>query len=256
MSSFARFRGSPRRSACRRRAATWACPARVFPQWLRCTGCDLLASVARFDYRNTHPYRTDLACFEHVKCTGRSGDSKRTAARRPAVPARYLLACVDGHLDEFPYDPWVHRGRPCDKAEFPVLKMIDRTAGKGASATIVCVSCGLRRPMNEAQGDVGRTKLPRCRGRHPHLDAFEPNGCGNESRLILVGASNLWFPSVHSIIVMPESQAEQQAERANRIRAALGDKLAKYQADLDILRDLLATAGVDVSGLSDTELQD
>jgi MrfA Zn-binding domain len=231
-------------------------PARVFPQWLRCTGCDLLASVAQFDYRNTHPYRTDLACFEHVKCTGRSGDSKRAAVRRTAVPARYLLACADGHLDEFPYDLWVHRGRQCEKAEFPVLKMIDRTAGKGASATIVCASCGLRRPMNEAQGDIGRTKLPRCRGRHPHLDAFEPNGCGNESRLILVGASNLWFPSVHSIIVMPESQAERQAERVNRIRVALGDKLAKYEAHLDILRDLLATGGVDVSGLSDTELRD
>jgi Domain of unknown function (DUF1998) len=231
-------------------------PARVFPQWLRCTGCDLLGTVAQFDYRNTHPYRTDQACFEHVKCTGRSGDSKRAAVRRTAVPARYLLACVDGHLDEFPYDLWVHRGGRCDKAEFPVLKMVDRTAGKGASATIVCVSCGQRRPMNEAQGEVGRTKLPRCRGRHPHLDAFEPGGCGNESRLMLIGASNLWFPSVHSIVVMPESPAEQQAERADQIRLALGDRLAKYQAQLEILRDLLATADVDVTGLTNPELRE
>ena len=65
-------------------------PARVFPQWLRCTGCDLLARVAQFDYRNTHPYRTDLACFEHVKCTGRSGDSKRAAVRRTAVTVASL----------------------------------------------------------------------------------------------------------------------------------------------------------------------
>jgi hypothetical protein len=110
--------------------------------------------------------------------------------------------------------------------------------------------------MNEAQGDVGRAKLPRCRGRHPHLDAFEPGGCGSESRLILVGASNLWFPSVHSIIVMPESPAERQAERISRIRVVLGDKLAKYQAHLEILRDLLATAAIDVSELNDTELSD
>jgi hypothetical protein len=231
-------------------------PARVFPQWLRCTGCDLLGTVAQFDYRNTHPYRTDQACFEHMRCTGRSGDSKRVAVRRTAVPARYLLACVDGHLDEFPYDLWVHRGGHCAEAEFPVLKMVDRTAGKGASATIVCVSCGQRRPMNEAQGEVGRTKLPRCRGRHPHLDAFEPNGCGNESRLILVGASNLWFPSVHSIIVMPESSDEREAELVDQIRLALGDKLAKYHAQLDMLRDLLDATKVDVTGLTDTELSD
>ena len=52
--------------------------------------------------------------------------------------------------------------------------MIDRTAGKGASAMIRCESCEQQRPMNEAQGEAGAAKLPRCRGRHPHLDAFEP----------------------------------------------------------------------------------
>ncbi|MEU4090139.1 hypothetical protein AB0F76_38635, partial [Streptomyces aureus] len=46
-------------------------PSRVFPQWLRCTGCDTLGLLTQFDYRNTHPFRTDLAVFEHAKCTGR-----------------------------------------------------------------------------------------------------------------------------------------------------------------------------------------
>ena len=46
-------------------------PARVFPQWLRCTGCDMLGLLSQFDYTNTHPFRTDLACFEHTKCPGR-----------------------------------------------------------------------------------------------------------------------------------------------------------------------------------------
>ncbi|KJS60886.1 DUF1998 domain-containing protein [Streptomyces rubellomurinus] len=228
-------------------------PARVFPQWLRCTGCDMLGALAQFDYRNTHPYRTDLACFEHARCTGRAGDRTRRPTRRPAVPARYLLACVDGHLDEFPYERWVHQGQQCDKAEFPALKMVDRTAGKGASAVIRCESCGARRPMNEAQGEAGRSKLPRCRGRHPHLDAFEPGGCGNETRLMLVGASNLWFPATHSIIVMPESSEERKSDLADQIRTALGEKLAKYRDDLETLRDVL-DGKVDVTDLSDAEL--
>lgn len=229
-------------------------PARVFPQWLRCTGCDMLGPLPKFDYSNRHPFRTDEACFEHVKCTGRPGRGSRKAQRRTAVPARYLLACVDGHLDEFPYDLWVHRGQACSHAEFPALKMVDKTTGKGASATIMCASCGQRRPMNEAQGEVGRTKLPRCRGRHPHLDMFEPGGCGNETRLMLVGASNLWFAATHSIIVMPESHAEQANDLADQIRIALGDKLEKYRENLDILRDLLA-GKVDVTGLADPDLQ-
>jgi hypothetical protein len=28
-------------------------PARVFPQWLRCTGCDYLGPLSRFSYANT-----------------------------------------------------------------------------------------------------------------------------------------------------------------------------------------------------------
>lgn len=228
-------------------------PARVFPQWLRCTGCDMLGMLSQFDYRNTHPFRTDLACFEHAKCTGRAGGRTRKAARRPAVPARYLLACVNGHLDEFPYDLWVHHGKHCADAEVPELKLIDRTAGKGASAVIHCASCDQRRPMNEAQGEAGKAKLPRCRGRHPHLDAFEPKGCRNETRLILVGASNLWFPATQSIIVMPESQQERTSDLADQIRIALGEKLAKYREDLDTLRDVL-DGKVDVTGLSDGQL--
>ena len=38
-------------------------PARVFPQWLRCTGCDYLGPLSRFTYTNTHPFRPDLATF-------------------------------------------------------------------------------------------------------------------------------------------------------------------------------------------------
>lgn len=227
-------------------------PARVFPQWLRCTGCDLLGKVSQFEYVNTQPYRTDLARFEHVRCPGRSGSGRGT---RTAVPARYLLACVNGHLDEFPYEQWVHHGGDCPEAEFPRLRMTDRTSGKGASATIRCDSCGMRRAMNEAQGPAGAAKLPRCRGRHPHLDGFEFGGCGAESKLMLIGASNLWFGSTLSIIVMPESDDEKADDLVHQIRVGLGaERLAKYAGNLPVLRDFLDAAKVDVSELSDPEL--
>lgn len=229
-------------------------PARVFPQWLRCTGCDLLGPLPRFGYTNTHPFRSDLACFEHAKCHGKSGRGK--AHRQPAVPARYLLTCVDGHLDEFPYDWWVHHGQPCAKAENPELKMIDRTAGKGASAVIACAACDLRRPMNEAQGQAGRDKLPMCRARHPHLDWFDDHGCRNDTQLILVGASNLWFAATESVIVMPSNTQEQTEDLITQVRVALEDKLAKYVDNPDMARDLLDAKGIDVTGLTDTELSE
>jgi hypothetical protein len=33
-------------------------------------------------------------------CPERSGNRARKVTRRTAIPARYLLACADGHLDE------------------------------------------------------------------------------------------------------------------------------------------------------------
>lgn len=204
-------------------------PARIFPQWLRCTGCDLLGPLSKFEYKNTNPYRPDEAIFEHDKCPGRpqAADGRGPKAqrrgkskRRPAVAARYLLTCIDGHLDEFPYDWWVHKGGHCPKADVPILKMIDHSGGRGASATIVCTSCEARRRMNEAQGEAGRAKLPACRGRHPHLNGFTPDRCSREPRLILVGASNLWFPALASAIVMPRLDPELKfADEVDLIRA-------------------------------------
>lgn len=250
------FPWQPKESSFSQEGTDLGVPARIFPQWLRCTGCDLLAPLTWFRYTNTHPFRTDQATFEHVKCRGRAGargSGGRGIGDRTALPARYLLACANGHLDEFPYEKWVHRGQGCPKAEAPRLKMTDSTAGKGASAIIVCASCDQRRPMNEAQGQVGRTKLPPCRGRLPHLDAFDPDGCKAETHLMLIGASNLWFASTESIIVMPMSQDERTDELADKVRIALGDKLAKYASDLEIVRDLL-DGKVDVTELSDSEL--
>ncbi|ADU49569.1 DUF1998 domain-containing protein [Intrasporangium calvum] len=248
------FPWQPKKLSMSRDGDDLGVPARIFPQWMRCTGCDMLAQLPKFRYRNTHPFRPDEAVFEHEKCYGRKGQSGRKGVRRPAVPARYLLACPDGHLDEFPYDLWVHEGGSCSEAEFPALKMVDRTAGKGASATIVCASCAARRPMNEAQGEVGRAKLPKCRGRHPHLDAFEPNGCGNQTRLMLVGASNLWFAASESIIVMPESTSEQAVDLADKIRIALGENLEQFGSQPNVIRALLKDKVDEVEGLSDPEL--
>ena len=218
-------------------------PARVFPQWLRCTGCDMLGLLSQFSYTNTHPFRTDLACFEHVRCTGRP-HAPHKAARRTAVPGPVpagLRARAPGRVPL--RSVGAPRPVPVRKAEFPALKMVDQTAGKGASATIRCESCGAQRPMRRGPGRGRAAKLPRCRGRHPHLDAFEPNGCGAETKLMVVGASNLWFPATFSIIVMPESAAEKAGDLADRIRAALGDRLARYASDLETLRDMLARPG-------------
>ncbi len=206
-------------------------PARVFPQWMRCTGCDKLAPVSEFTYVNTRPGRPDMAEFVHENCsrnrTGKepNGKTGKKPNKSSCVPARYLLACPDGHLDEFPYDWFVHRGGKCPQAENPDLRMHENATGRGSGTTIECLSCGAKRGMSEAQGAVGRKALPACRGRHPHLDCFDNNGkgCECEPRLMLVGASNLWFPATQSIVDMPLiDDGEREREMLDRLKDALG----------------------------------
>jgi hypothetical protein len=222
-------------------------PARVFPQWLRCTGCDLLAPLSRFRYTNVNQYRPDQAEFAHRSCPGRGRG--RGGKPRVAVPARYLLACPDGHLDEFPYALWVHRGGPCPSGVAdPALKLRDANVGPAVGATIHCEQCQRKRGMTEAQGHAGGAKLPRCRGRQPHLDAFDPS-CEHRARLITMGASNLWFAATQSVVVMPRTEQDQRDAVADALRA-VGDDVADAQDNPKWLRTLIKQV-VDVEGVSD-----
>ena len=267
-----RFPWQPTLPGRRREGDDLGVPARVFPQWLRCTGCDLLAPLSRFvnDYRNTHPFRPDQAIFEHRDCPGRlsrtstargrKGAAKRKGKlRSPCVPARYLLACPLGHLDEFPYDWWVHEGAHCTKAPNPELEMRD-TSQRGVTAIITCRACGASRPMSQAQGEEGRRRLPRCRGRHPHLGVFDPQGCQAEPRVMLIGASNLWFATTQSIIDMPRlDPAEVTRDRVAALGRALGEDRALVKENAETARMLLKRGdaeAVRLLELSDAELID
>ena len=262
-----RFPWQPPRPGARRDGDDLGVPARVFPQWMRCTGCDLLAPLSRFvnGYHNTHPFRPDQAVFEHIDCPGRPrragaaqgrkgahAPARRRGRRRsPCVPARYLLVCPSGHLDEFPYDWWVHEGAHCTKAAHPELAMSD-TSQRGATAFISCRACGARRGMSQAQGEEGRQRLPRCRGRHPHLGIFAEGGCQAEPRVMLVGASNLWFAATQSIIDMPRlDPAEVKRDRVEVLRRGVGSWREKIGTDTDILRMRLEMAGSQAAALCD-----
>lgn len=44
--------------------------------------------------------------------------------------------------------------------------------------------------------------MPACRGRHPHLDAFD-GGCAAQARPVVLGATNSWFPVTLSALAIP-----------------------------------------------------
>jgi hypothetical protein len=144
--------------------------------------------------------RPDLAKFVHEHCQKQV--RTRTANKRACVPARFLVVCEDGHLDDFPYVEYVHasRGAPCDG---PQLSMSDAASTLGPQVTVRCL-CGASRNIQEAAGRSGWQKLPACRGRQTHLQRFV--SCGKRLRLIVLGASNLWFGVTASALHLPQGQ--------------------------------------------------
>ena len=179
----------------------------------------------------------------------RPGDRQAQGAPRPAVPARYLSPASTGTSTSSRTSCGCTTGSRARTADSRTEdgRQNRRQGRRGDHPVRVCDQ---RRRMNEAQGERGRSKLPQCRGRHPHLDAFEPDGCRQRHQADDRRRVEPVVPSTQSIIVMPSRhQGEDQRPRRPDPDWHLGDKLAKYRGHLDMIRDLLETANVDVTGL-------
>lgn len=174
-------------------------PVRPFPRFLRCIKCGLLSEydTGLFVCKD-NLYRPEATRFVHLGCRGSSGDKPPTNA--DAVPARFLLACRNGHLDDFPWHYFVHSGTSnCTGT----LRFYESGASlQTENLWVKCDACGLSRSLAHAFGRMGKENLPGCRGRHPHLDRFDES-CSEDARAVLLGATNSWFPIQLSALAIP-----------------------------------------------------
>ena len=170
-------------------------PVAPFPRWLVCPYCRLLAPLQSglFELK-LDPYRKDRSRYAHHNC--RKGGKAPTA-----IPARFLVACKNGHLDDFPWVQYVHRGPTECKYELRLYEL--GASGEVADIQAQCEKCGAKRRMSDAFGEEGEKNLPSCRSRWPHLRGFADGECNELQRGILLGASNSWFPMMLSALSLP-----------------------------------------------------
>jgi len=182
-------------------------PVRPFPRWMRCVKCGLLSpfDAGLFEIKENR-FRPERTRFVHKGCRGSKGD--QPAKDADAVPARFLLACRDGHLDDFPWRYFVHGGNsPCKGS----LRFFE--SGASLQTENLWVRCdgdnvhcrGVSRSLAQAFGKAGKENLPSCRGRHPHLDHFDEE-CDEEARAVLLGSTNSWFPITLSALAIPRAK--------------------------------------------------
>lgn len=175
-------------------------PVAPFPRWMVCSKCRLLAPLKSGLFEaKVFAYRPDKTAYVH-NCS--------TQGRSPLViPARFMVTCERGHLDDFPWLEFVHKG-PTDCTG--PLRMIEfGPSGEMADVTITCDRCEAKRRLVEVVGPAGSKNLPACNARRPHLRDHDPNGCDCLTvRPIALGASNLWFPVIISALSVPEATDE------------------------------------------------
>lgn len=168
-------------------------PVRPFPRWLRCIQCGLLAEYdSGLFVIDPDIFRPERTQFVHPNCKGNR--------KADAVPARFLMACRNGHLDDFPWHWFVHSGHSTCSG---TLRFFETGASlQTENLWVKCDTCDTSRSLVHAFGRDGQNNLPGCRGRHPHLNEFERD-CSEDARAVLLGATNSWFPITLTVLAIP-----------------------------------------------------
>lgn len=140
------------------------------------------------------------------------GDSKKRkcSCGRELVPSRFVAACVNGHLEDFPYKWWVHYGNleecpAADKWDQLSIRFENNTGGL-SSIVIRCEACGKERTMEGCMSNDA-LKGYKCKGKRPWIGASkefnDPEPCNAPMRTLQRGASNVFFSVTQSALTIP-----------------------------------------------------
>lgn len=148
--------------------------------------------------------------LDDYKYFGDPNNRKCISCNRDLVPSRFVVACINGHLEDFPFEWWVHYGNPggCKEPENHhklEIKFLNNTGGL-ASIVIKCKCCGKTRSM---EGCMSQNALKgyRCRGKRPWIgfknEFNDPEPCNAHMRALQRGASNVYFTKSRSALTIP-----------------------------------------------------
>ena len=180
-----------------------------FPQWYFCPKCRRFQPIKDWfkEYKRKvsskqlerDPYMKTPRCPE---------------CKQDLVAARIIVACEQGHIDDFPWVAWAHRrniGGPkkiCDNPHLTFSTGTTATAGlEGIS--IKCTSCNAKATLYDAFDPNIFSRLDEqdgasnflCSGNEPwkHHSVI----CGSYPRAMQRGASSVYFPKTVSSLVIP-----------------------------------------------------
>ncbi|MEQ8246206.1 MAG: DUF1998 domain-containing protein [Alphaproteobacteria bacterium] len=177
-----------------------------FPNWHFCPRCRVMARIPW----NAPTRDKTLRCSNPHRRI--EGDGKTCAelypSRRPHLaPVRFVAACENGHIMDFPWHAWAHLNGDQTCGAAPNELYIYSTPAAGLAGVVIqCRKCKSRNSMARAfSRDVLRECFgSECPGERPWLGPNAGvNGCQHVPQTIQRGASNAYFADVSSSILIP-----------------------------------------------------
>lgn len=171
----------------------------TFPEVLYCPRCKRFVSAK--EAANANPKFPNSCCLNDIK-TG----AKCSGA---LVASRFVVACENGHIEDFPYSWWIHGNGGCESDRPPRISMYnigDRSDIE--SLWIKCDNCGKTRSMANAFGEnvfAGDDGYP-CSGNHPHLKSRHSDSqqdCTERLKTRLRSSSGIYYPVTMSALQIP-----------------------------------------------------
>ena len=191
----------------------------TFPTWGMCKMCKMLQ-------------KRNLATGEGIRCSNRGCGGLPSGGARETVPVRFVVACRNGHLDDFPWYKWAHRngGVECDPDKAKLF--LEDTPGKASleHKYVACRTCGSRASLGGAfsEGSMKAIYPAGCTGSMPWLETNEK--CTNHEnpsvrepvRGMYKGSTSMYFPhTVRALTIPPFDNpiADQVSEAVETMRS-------------------------------------
>ena len=203
-----------------------------FPEYCYCPECGALDKYYKIEKKSNNPtkYNRDSYCGMCSQSKGRN---------IKLIPSRFVVACKCGHMNDFPYDWWVHHREGRCASPRLSIEISKRTSGLDG-IRIKC-QCGASETL-EGIMDSGSLYQLRCFGEMPWLgkkedfrgwysDTVSGEPCGEELRVLQRGANNVYYPNVISALTIPP-----YSSRIQRMLASDLSILSDYNSKPEKLR--------------------
>lgn len=179
-------------------------PYARFPYWHFCPRCRALHRLKGNELKRP---RCDVARPSPARKVGETCGQLPPKKRRFVLPLRFVVACPDGHIEDFPWEEWAHtekgtelrRGTTCSNAQ---MYFYPTQLGGLAGLLVQCGACGKKRSLLGATGELTGYQ---CSGARPWLGPKGNETCAAKKSpwVLQRGASNVYFPGVESSVLIP-----------------------------------------------------